>query len=42
MTKQDKSTCCGKCEKAEMGACSKLDKMLAALKPPSKETQRAV
>jgi len=42
MTKRNDSTCCGKCKKAELGTCTKLEKMLAALKPPAKEKSRAV
>lgn len=42
MSNSDTSKCCGKCEKAALGTCSKLDKMLAALAPPTKEKLRAV
>ncbi|WP_256415912.1 hypothetical protein [Ruegeria sp. HKCCD8929] len=42
MTTAKNSTCCGKCEKAELGTCTKLRKVLAGLKPPVKEKPRAV
>lgn len=41
MTKNT-TTCCGKCENARLGTCSRLDKVLAALIPPTKEKPRAV
>lgn len=42
MSTKNTPTCCGKCEKAALGTCSKLEKMLAALTPPAKEKSGAV
>lgn len=39
---QDKPVCCGKCDKATDGTCTKLNRMLATLKPPPKESNHAV
>lgn len=42
MKQKDPAGCCGKCEKAKIGTCSKIDRKLAALKPPAKEPRREV
>lgn len=42
MTKNQGTACCGKCEKAQLGTCSKIERMLAALKVPAKEQPREV